>query len=87
MEQWVSETIYLIKQKNVHINTDVFKIIRFTNTNVTRNFSLFPEYKIVILANMISTLDFYFRKNVLQKGGDPSTASATDALLRLHPDH
>ena len=36
---------------------------------------------------MISTLDFYFRKNVLQKGGDPSTASATDALLRLHPDH
>ena len=25
--------------------------------------------------------------NILQKGGDPSTASATDALLRLHPDH
>ena len=23
----------------------------------------------------------------LQKGGDPSTASATDALLRLHPDY
>ena len=24
---------------------------------------------------------------VLQKGGDPSPASARDALLRLHPDH
>ena len=23
----------------------------------------------------------------LQKGGDPSPASARDALLRLHPDH
>ncbi len=25
--------------------------------------------------------------NCLQKGGDPSTASATDALLRLYPDY
>ena len=28
-----------------------------------------------------------FEEDVLQKGGDPSTASATDALLRLYPDY
>ena len=30
---------------------------------------------------------FTFVKMYLQKGGDPSTASATDALLRLYPDY
>ena len=34
-----------------------------------------------------STSSFNFHWNILQKGGDPSTASATDALLRLYPDH
>lgn len=36
---------------------------------------------------MSTELVTVFPQNKLQKGGDPSTASATDALLRLHPDH
>ena len=50
-------------------------------------FNPWPKSRRNIDKSICSTEIHSLSTEYLQKGGDPSTASATDALLRLHPSH
>ena len=75
----VPKIFFIVKQKTAL--ADDFSL-DFTNVTKTLSTSVQLSEDVAPRRRSSQSCDW-----VLQKGGDPSTASATDALLRLHPSH